>query len=152
MSMVLPPGCRFCCLAQGTAAGVTCPQELKAPEEKFPEAAISEAGYVAIWRGRNAWNGVAILVRGQMPVEIQHGLPGDPDDIHSHYIEASLHDLIIGCLYLPNGNGGLGPTALVRAPHCAGSRITKSNNPVVLGRLQCDPERSRCVGTRALDR
>ena len=43
---------------------VVCLQELKAPQEKFPEAAIRDAGYGAIWHGQKSWNGVAILARG----------------------------------------------------------------------------------------
>ena len=88
---------------------IACLQELKAPTERFPEGPIEEAGYGAIWHGQKAWNGVAILTRGQTPVETQRGLPGDPDDIHSRYIEASLNGLIVGCLYLPNGNPAPGP-------------------------------------------
>jgi exodeoxyribonuclease-3 len=38
-------------------------QELKAPQEKFPEAAIRDLGYDAIWHGQKSWNGVAILSR-----------------------------------------------------------------------------------------
>ena len=61
------------------APAVVCLQELKAPQDKFPEAAIREAGYGAIWNGQKSWNGVAILARGEDPVETQRGLPGDPD-------------------------------------------------------------------------
>ena len=88
---------------------VACLQELKAPQEKFPQAAISEAGYGAIWHGQKSWNGVAILARGLDPVESRRALPGDPDDIHSRYIEASVDGLLVGCLYLPNGNPAPGP-------------------------------------------
>src|ERR1700723_2132194 len=88
---------------------VACLQELKAPQEKFPEAAIREAGYGAIWHGQKSWNGVAILARGADPVESRRGLPGDPDDIHSRYIEARVGDILVGCLYLPNGNPAPGP-------------------------------------------
>src|SRR5213080_4090943 len=42
---------------------VACLQELKAAQEKFPHAALREAGYHAIWHGQKAWNGVAILAR-----------------------------------------------------------------------------------------
>jgi exodeoxyribonuclease-3 len=62
---------------------IVCLQELKAPEEKFPLAAIQKAGYGAIWHGQKSWNGVAILARGANPVERRRGLPGDPDDTHS---------------------------------------------------------------------
>jgi exodeoxyribonuclease III len=88
---------------------VACLQELKAPQEKFPEHAIREAGYGVIWHGQKSWNGVAILAKGLDPVETQRGLPGDPDDLHSRYIEAAVGDVIVGCLYLPNGNPAPGP-------------------------------------------
>ena len=88
---------------------VVCLQELKAPEEKFPADAIEKAGYGAIWHGQKSWNGVAILARGLKPEETQRGLPGDPDDLHSRYIESNINGLLIGCLYLPNGNPAPGP-------------------------------------------
>jgi exodeoxyribonuclease-3 len=77
---------------------------LKAPQEKFPEAAIREAGYGVIWHDQKSWNGVAILARGADPGESRRGLPGDPEDIHSRYIEAPINGVRVGCLYLPNGN------------------------------------------------
>lgn len=91
------------------APDIACLQELKAPQEKFPVAAIRDAGYGAIWHGQKSWNGVAILARGTEPVETRRGLPGDPDDAHSRYIEAAVNDLLVGCLYLPNGNPAPGP-------------------------------------------
>src|ERR1700688_3549814 len=83
---------------------VACLQELKAPQEKFPEAAIRDAGYGAIWHGQKSWNGVAILARGAEPALTRRGLPEDPDDTHSRYLEARVEGLLVGCLYLPNGN------------------------------------------------
>lgn len=62
---------------------IVCLQELKAPDEKFPAAALQTAGYGAVWHGQKSWNGVAILARGTAPVETRRGLPGDPDDTHS---------------------------------------------------------------------
>lgn len=88
---------------------IACLQELKAPQEKFPLEAINEAGYQAIWHGQKSWNGVAILSRVGKPTELRNVLPGDPEDLHSRYIEAEVNDLIIGCLYLPNGNPYPGP-------------------------------------------
>ena len=88
---------------------VACLQELKAPQDKFPETAIREAGYSPIWHGQKSWNGVAILARGREPVESRRGLPGDPDDTHSRYIEARIDGIVVGCLYLPNGNPAPGP-------------------------------------------
>jgi exodeoxyribonuclease-3 len=83
---------------------VACLQELKAPQEKFPMDAIRDAGYGAIWLGQKSWNGVAILARGRTPQETQRGLPGEPDSSHSRYIEALVDGVLIGCIYLPNGN------------------------------------------------
>ncbi|MEP6710865.1 MAG: exodeoxyribonuclease III [Ferruginibacter sp.] len=88
---------------------VVCLQELKAPEEKFPAEAIKDAGYNAIWHGQKSWNGVAILARGLEIKEVRRALPGDPEDLHSRYIEAIINDIVIGCLYLPNGNPAPGP-------------------------------------------
>jgi exodeoxyribonuclease III len=88
---------------------VVCLQELKAPDDKFPQGAIEKAGYGAIWQGQKSWNGVAILVRDAEPVETRRGLPGDPDDSHSRYIEAAVNGILIGCLYAPNGNPAPGP-------------------------------------------
>lgn len=88
---------------------VVCLQELKAPEEKFPAAAIEKAGYGAIWQGQKSWNGVAILSRGRQLEATRRELPGDPDDSHSRYIEANIDGILIGCLYLPNGNPAPGP-------------------------------------------
>jgi exodeoxyribonuclease-3 len=91
------------------APDVVCLQELKAPQENFPEQAIRDAGYHALWHGQKSWNGVAILAREAAPLEIRRVLPGDPEDSHSRYIEATVDGLVVGCLYLPNGNPAPGP-------------------------------------------
>jgi exodeoxyribonuclease-3 len=88
---------------------VVCLQELKAPQEKFPESAIRDAGYHAIWHGQKSWNGVAILTRDGPAQELQRGLPGDPTDEQSRYIEAVYQGLVVCGLYLPNGNPAPGP-------------------------------------------
>ena len=94
---------------------IACLQELKAPQERFPEAAIRDAGYGFIWHGQKSWNGVAILARGAEPVERRRVLPGDPEDLHSRYIEAMVGDIIVGCLYLPNGNPAPGTEVRLQA-------------------------------------
>lgn len=91
------------------APDVVCLQELKAPQEKFPLQAITDAGYHAIWHGQKSWNGVAILSKSEDIKEVRRGLPGDPDDLQSRYIEAIVNDVLIACLYLPNGNPAPGP-------------------------------------------
>ena len=88
---------------------VVCLQELKSPDERFPAAALAEAGYRGVWHGQKSWNGVAILGRGGEIHETRRGLPGDPDDSHSRYLEAAVGGILVGCLYLPNGNPRPGP-------------------------------------------
>jgi len=92
-----------------TAPDVVCLQELKAPQHKFPEKAIRDAGYNALWHGQKSWNGVAILARNADIKEVRRVLPGDPEDEHSRYIEALVNGITVGCLYLPNGNPAPGP-------------------------------------------
>ena len=88
---------------------IVCLQELKAPDERFPMLAFQAAGYGAVCQGQKSWNGVAILARHKEPRVTHRGLPGDPDDTHSRYIEADIDGLIVGCLYVPNGNPAPGP-------------------------------------------
>ncbi len=88
---------------------IVCLQELKADDASFPQEALSEAGYGAVWRGQKTWNGVAILARGTDPVLTRTELPGDRDDRQSRYIEAAVKGVLVGCLYLPNGNPQPGP-------------------------------------------
>jgi exodeoxyribonuclease-3 len=88
---------------------VVCLQELKAENGRFPAAALQDAGYGAVWRGQRSWNGVAILARGSEPVLTRSALPGDPQGQQSRYIEAAVEGVLIGCLYLPNGNPQPGP-------------------------------------------
>lgn len=92
-----------------TEPDVVCLQELKAPDSRFPHKELERAGYGAIWHGQQTWNGVAILARGKQPVQTRRGLPGDPDDTQCRYIEAAIDGMIIGCLYVPNGNPAPGP-------------------------------------------
>jgi len=84
-------------------------QELKCADESLPIADIEAAGYGAVWHGQKGFNGVAVLAKGGAPELRRVGLPGDPDDTHSRYIEAVVRGITIGCLYLPNGNPAPGP-------------------------------------------
>jgi exodeoxyribonuclease-3 len=116
---------------------IVCLQELKAPQEKFPEKAIGDAGYQAIWHGQKSWNGVAILSKGYDIKEIRKVLPGDDEDVQSRFIEAEIEGLRIGCLYLPNGNPAPGPKFDYKLnwferliEHAAS--LVKSKEPVIL--------------------
>ena len=88
---------------------IVCLQELKSSDDTLPIAEVAAAGYHGVWHGQKGFNGVAILARGEMPVEIQRGLSGDPEDAQSRYIEADVFGVRIASLYLPNGNPQPGP-------------------------------------------
>ena len=83
---------------------VACLQELKTDDTKFPIAALRSAGYDAIWHGQRSYHGVAILAKGEAPAEMRRGLPGEPDDVHTRYLEANVAGLTVASIYLPNGN------------------------------------------------
>jgi exodeoxyribonuclease-3 len=92
-----------------TSPDIACLQELKTSDETFPVGALKDAGYSAVWHGQKGFNGVAVLARGGDLLERRRGLPGDPDDTHSRYIEASAHGIVVASIYLPNGNPQPGP-------------------------------------------
>jgi exodeoxyribonuclease III len=84
---------------------VVCLQELKCAEETLPLAEVRAAGYEGLWHGQKAFNGVAILSRVGWPLTLRvQGLPGDPLDQQSRYLEAEWGEWMVACLYLPNGN------------------------------------------------
>lgn len=91
------------------APDVVCLQELKATDAMFPQKALADAGYGSAWIGQSSWNGVAILAKDVKPIVSRRGLPGDPADLQSRYLEAAVNGVMIGCLYLPNGNPQPGP-------------------------------------------
>src|SRR5512133_1839575 len=116
---------------------VACLQELKALDGTFPHEALLAAGYHSLWKGQRSWNGVAILARGMQPVEIRRELPGDPLDEHSRYLEAAVDGVIVGCIYLPNGNPQPGPKfdyklAWFERLIAHAASLWKSGHPVVL--------------------
>ena len=91
------------------APDVVCLQEIKSTDAAFPRAPLEKAGYGAVWRGQGPHHGVAILARDAMPLETRHALPGPSGDAEARYIEAAVRGVLIGCLYLPNGNPQPGP-------------------------------------------
>jgi len=116
---------------------IACLQELKSVDSAFPAAELEAAGYGAIWQGQSSWNGVAILARDAQPLESRRGLPGDDSDTHSRYLEAAVHGVLVGCLYLPNGNPQPGPKfdyklAWFERLHRHAASLLKTGHPVVL--------------------
>lgn len=88
---------------------IVCLQELKCEQNKFPESKLKASGYNAVWKGQRSWNGVAILAKSEIK-ELRDDLPGEDEEFtHSRYIEAFIDGIVIGCIYLPNGNPWPGP-------------------------------------------
>jgi exodeoxyribonuclease-3 len=119
-----------------TRPDVACLQELKATDAQFPEAAIRDAGYHAVWKGEHRWNGVAILARSE-PVVTRRGLPGDAADAQSRYLEAAVDGVLVASLYLPNGNPRPGPKfdyklAWMERLNAHAATLLASGAPVVL--------------------
>lgn len=83
---------------------VVCLQELKCADESLPIGDIEATGYHAVWHGQKGFNGVAVLAKDSAPTLRRVGLPGDPDDTHSRYIEAEVAGVVVSSIYLPNGN------------------------------------------------
>ena len=80
-------------------------QEIKCEEAQFPRATFEDIGYRAEIVGQKSYNGVAVLSREPVTVT-QRSLPGEPEGAAARYIEVEHQGLLIGNLYLPNGNSG----------------------------------------------
>ena len=106
MPGILQPDAQF-----GVSALLLLPINLQGePAIAEPLAAEFERiGYQAIWHGQKGFNGVAILARGDQPVEVRRGLEGEPEDEQSRYLEADVKGVRVASIYLPNGNPRLGP-------------------------------------------
>jgi len=120
-----------------SAPDVVCLQELKADNNRFPAKAIFDAGYGAVWQGQTSWNGVAILSKGVDPIETRRGLPESTGDPQSRYIEAAVNGIIVGCLYVPNGNPQPGPKFAYKLAwferfNLYAATLLRSKHPVVL--------------------
>jgi exodeoxyribonuclease-3 len=143
---------------KATRPDVVCLQELKCADGDFPAAALAGAGYQAVWQGQKTWNGVAILSRRAMPIVTQIRLPGDAADVQSRYIEAAVDGVVIGCLYLPNGNPQPGAKfdyklAWFKRLSAHGRKLLKQKIPVVLcGDFNVAPTGLDIYPTRSWDK
>jgi len=116
---------------------IVCLQELKSADAAFPADNIRRAGYKVIWNAQKTWNGVAILSRGVEPVVTRTTLPGNPQDKQSRYLEAAVNGVLVGCIYLPNGNPQPGPKfdyklAWFKRLQTHANTLLKGKMPVVL--------------------
>jgi exodeoxyribonuclease-3 len=137
---------------------IVCLQELKCEQDAFPVEALAKAGYGAVWQGQRTWNGVAILGRKAEPVLTRTALPGDRNDLEARYIEAAVRGIVIGCLYLPNGNPQPGPKfehklAWFKRLQKHAKAFIKDDLPVVLaGDYNVAPDTRDIYPTRSWDK
>lgn len=137
---------------------IVCLQELKTEHRFFPANALRSAGYEAVWAGERSWNGVAILAREHPPVPTRSVLPGDNQDRQARYIEAAVRGVLVGCIYLPNGNPQPGPKFAYKLrwferliAHANG--LITAGLPIVLaGDYNVVPTPEDIYPTRSLDR
>ncbi|MXV36085.1 MULTISPECIES: exodeoxyribonuclease III [unclassified Saccharibacter] len=78
-------------------------QEIKCEATQFPKLFEEEGLHTAVV-GQKSYNGVAFISRAPLTITTDH-LPGF-DDPAARYIECELNGVVIGNLYLPNGNSG----------------------------------------------
>jgi len=77
-------------------------QETKTVCAQFPTLPFAERGYQLATFGEPALNGVAIVAKH--PIEDRRdGLPGDTEDREARYIEATVGDVRVASVYVPNG-------------------------------------------------
>jgi len=92
-----------------TSPDIVCLQEIKTTDEKCPQRVLEDCGYGSLWHGQRSHHGVAILAKGESPIEVRRGLPGDGTDTQARYLEARVKGITIASVYLPNGNPQPGP-------------------------------------------
>jgi exodeoxyribonuclease-3 len=80
---------------------VVCLQETKLEDPNFPRAELEAAGYQVAFSGQKTYNGVALLAKAPL-AEVQIGIPG-LDDEQKRVIAATVGDVRVVCVYIPNG-------------------------------------------------
>ncbi|HLW28385.1 MAG TPA: exodeoxyribonuclease III [Kiloniellales bacterium] len=112
-------------------------QETKCVEDAFPRLELEAAGYHCAVVGQKAYNGVALLSR-QPIEEVLTVLPGDPEDQQARYLEATIGDLRVASIYLPNGNPAPGEKfnyklAWMERLQARARELLSLEQPIVLG-------------------
>lgn len=81
---------------------VLCLQETKVEDSGFPIEALRARGYEVATYGQRSYNGVAIAARSPLTDVVRGFGDGEPDD-EARLIAATVGDLRVVCVYVPNG-------------------------------------------------
>jgi exodeoxyribonuclease-3 len=81
---------------------VVCLQETKTSDADFPAEGLRAAGYASIHSGQKAYNGVAILAKGEL-ADVARGFRDGGDDEQARLIAATIEGVRVICAYVPNG-------------------------------------------------
>lgn len=81
---------------------VLCLQETKVEDTGFPTQALRDAGYEVATYGQRSYNGVAIAARSPLSDVVRGFGDGEPDE-EARLIAATVGDLRVVCVYVPNG-------------------------------------------------
>ena len=94
---------------------VVCVQETKVAEDTFPHGPLEAVGYRAVTSSEGRWNGVALLVPADHPVDdVVTALPGAPDPAEARWVEARVAGVRCASVYVPNGRERTHPMFAVK--------------------------------------
>lgn len=121
----------------GNHCDVLLIQETKSQDVNFPIAAFEDIGWHVAFHGQKSYNGVAIVSRYKID-DITAGLAGDDEDVQARYLEATIADIRVASIYLPNGNPAPGPKfdyklAWLNRLEARAVALLESEMPIVLG-------------------
>jgi exodeoxyribonuclease III len=123
---------------------VMCLQETKLENHNFPKTELETAGYQVAFSGQKTYNGVAILAKSPL-ADVQSGIPDFADE-QKRVIAASVSDLRVICVYIPNGQSVDSDKYqyklkwLDALTHWLSEEIVRYPNLVVLGDYNIAPE------------
>jgi len=81
---------------------VLCVQETKVEDNEFPRLEIEAAGYHVTCHGQKTYNGVALLSREPV-TGVSRGFADGEDDSQARFLVATVGDVRVGTVYVPNG-------------------------------------------------
>lgn len=113
---------------------VICLQEIKASPEQVPEPLCAVAGYHCHWHGHKGYSGVALLLhRAKYPEPPVFLHP--PFDLEHRIVVATVGDVVLGSVYVPNGGKDLAAkmTFLNELVAWAGTLEAKGKHLVLCG-------------------